>query len=141
MAKSIKELLPTFLHDESWQRSLLRNWPTIIGEVHTKVRLEKIEGDTLVLGVYDACWLQELYLLTPLLLTTINQNLDQPRIKHLRFKRSVAKKNSSAPQPVPKPTTTYQLTDRQQQTLATIKDEQLRNALRNFLIRCNKEHV
>ena len=141
MAKQLKDFLPPLIqNNDTWQLKLLSNCDTIIGNLKNKVRLEKIQNDTLVLGVYDACWMQELYLLTPLLLTTINQNLDQPRIKHLRFKRSVAKKaqakSAVKPQKVePK----IHLTPKQKAALEQIEDPQLARALHDFLIRCHKE--
>lgn len=142
MPTLLKSFLPTFVKpSNSWQLQLLNNWPTIVGNLATKVTLEKIEKDTLVIGVYDACWMQELYLLSPLLIDTINQNLDQPRIKHLRFKRAVVKKKNSH-------STTKEgfsalpqrlLTARERAALEKIKDPQLRNALQQFLMRCHKE--
>src|SRR5438128_1822132 len=81
----IRKALPT---DADWKIQLLNAWERIMGAIGTQVRLEKIEDELLVIGVYDACWMHELYLLTPTLLGIINQNLDQPRIKQLRFKRA-----------------------------------------------------
>lgn len=142
MAQKIKDLLERFLvKEESWHFDLLRNWNTILGKLHTKVQLEKIEKDTLILGVYDSCWLQELYLMSPLLLKTINQSLDQPRIKQLRFrkigifKKQEAKKNTKTSR-VLKPVV---LTSEQKEALNSISDAQLRAALENFLIRCHQE--
>jgi hypothetical protein len=141
MATQLKDFLPSLLKkDESWQTKLLCSWSSIIGSLHTRVRLEKINNDTLVLGVYDACWMQELYLLTPTLISTINQNLDQPRIKHLRFTRAVAKKEKKrTPIPEHQEPTPYVLNTTQQKALSAIADPHLRQALHNFLIRCNKE--
>jgi hypothetical protein len=144
MTKQLKHFLPTFVKtDDSWQLQLLSNWDKIVGNLKTRVTLEKITADTLVIGVYDACWMQELYLLSPLLLNTINQNLDQPRIKQLRFKRAVARKQKKVitteqPEPV---TALPSLTAKEQAALATIKDPHLRYALHQFLIRCHKEKV
>ena len=62
------------------------------------MHLEKIEGNTLIIGVYQASWLQELYLLSTVLLKTINNNLKYPYIKKLRFKHaSPLKKKSIQP--------------------------------------------
>ncbi|HZW61372.1 MAG TPA: DciA family protein [Candidatus Babeliales bacterium] len=144
MAKQIKNFLPTLIKaDDSWQIQLLSNWEKIIGNLKTRITLEKIAADTLFIGVFDACWMQELYLLSPILLNTINQNLDQPRIKHLRFKRAVAKKQKQrAPDEQPKQVVSLpSLTTKEKTALATIKDPQLREALHQFLIRCHKEKV
>jgi hypothetical protein len=143
MAHPITKALHSIVKpEEQWKITLLTNWNTILGTLSTKVCLEKIQGDTLLLGVYDSCWMQELYLLSGLLIATINQNLDQPRIKHLRFKKIVPrarKKNAPAQQPVVTTPIQVTLTTRQQEALATVKDPHLRHALQQFLIRCYKE--
>ena len=142
MAQKIKDLLEKYLtKEDSWHIELLRNWNTIIGHLHTRVQLEKIEKDTLVLGVYDSCWMQELYLLSPLLLKTINKNLDQPRIKQLRFKKIGTLKQQAIKKTItarrePKPVI---LSGKEKEALSKITDQQMRAALHNFLIRCRQE--
>jgi len=127
---------------DDWKASLLANWNAILGNLNGKVRLEKIEEDTLTLGVYDACWMQELYLLTPLLINTINKSLDQPRIKNLRFKRSgTAKKNVAVRTPEKKALRAVTLSEKERDALKNIKDSQLSSALEQFLIRCYQEKV
>ena len=144
MTVSIKIILNSFLGQQNnWQMQLLNNWPSIVGSIKTKVQLLKIHEDTLVIGVLDSCWLQELYLLSPLLLQTINEKLDRPRIKKLRFKtvgisdvkikKEKARRKSS--------TALVQLNPREQKTLAQIKDEQLRQVLKEYLIRCYREKI
>src|SRR5947207_14572151 len=87
MALNLKELLHAIIRPEkNWKTNLLYKWHDIIGSLHSKVRIEKIYDDTLILGVFHSCWLQELYLLSPLLIKTINEKLDQPYIKQIRFK-------------------------------------------------------
>jgi|SRR5579871_3580716 len=141
MTKQLKDLLPSLIKKEHhWQRMLLQQWSSIIGNLSTHVCLQKIHNDTLILGVYDACWMQELYMLSGLLIDTINKNLDQPRIKHLRFKiiapRTLKKIISVPTTPPCKPII---LTPREQRALDGIQDAQLREALQHFLIRCYKE--
>jgi hypothetical protein len=141
MTKQLKDLLPSLIRkEENWQFMLLQQWNSIVGNLGTHVCLEKIHNDTLILGVYDACWMQELYMLSGLLIDTINKNLDQPRIKHLRFKRiapRAPKQVTSIPTtPLLKPIV---LTPREQKALDGIHDAQLREALQHFLIRCYKE--
>src|SRR5579872_4876165 len=87
MAIYLKDILQSLIHPEkNWKTDLLYKWNEIIGPLHTKVRIEKILDDTLILGVFHSCWMQELYLLAPLLIKTINEKLDQPYIKEIRFK-------------------------------------------------------
>ena len=141
MAKNIKELLPSLLkQDDNWKFVLLDSWQSILGALSTKVTLEKIQDDTLILGVQDSCWLQELYLLSNVLIKTINQALDKPRIKNLRFKTTGIKKVKLAhAQPLKRSNKVVKLSTKENQTLTSIKDEQLRDVLKNFLIRCYNE--
>ena len=143
MAKKIKNIIHTvFSKKNNWKIQLLQHWPKIIGELQTKVRLEKIHKDSLVLGVYDSCWLQELYLLSPILLKRINQKLENQTFKRLRFKqvgikkRKKIKQNKRGEIPVNKKVT---LTSKQEETLKKIRDPDLCDALKNFLIRCYQE--
>src|SRR5690349_13440966 len=95
MTIQIKNILEDILgqgNNNSWQLHLIKNWSSIIGKLSTKVKLEKISNDTIVLGVYDSCWMQELYLLSDELLKKINSKLDEPKIKQIRFKQIGFKK-------------------------------------------------
>ncbi len=142
MVTPVKSILDTLLsHNNNWQLQLLQNWPSIVGSIRTKVQLLKIQEDTLVLGVLDSCWMQELYLLSPLLIKTINQKLDQPRIKNLRFKTvGIADKKEKKEAPSKRVVSKIvQLSPREQETLKEVKDEQLRQALKDYLIRCHRE--
>ena len=127
--------------EHSWKIDLLQNWPDIIGSLKTKVNLEKIQDSTLVLSVTDACLLQELYLLSPILLKRINEKLDQPRIKRLRFKQAGIKKvkRKRAPVQKKKRLTTVVLSTKEQNALKKIEDQELGDALKRFLIRCYQE--
>lgn len=143
MTKDIKELLPSLLksHD-NWKFVLLNSWQTILGSLSSEVTLEKIQEDTLVLGIQNSCWLQELYLLSPILIKTINKTLDQPRIKHLRFKTKGLKKGTVVKEyKKSERTTQVTLTELERNALKKIKDPQLSQALKNFLIRCYQENV
>ncbi len=144
MTTSIKSLLAPFFQSKNhdWKIKLLSNWPTIMGPLAQHVTIVKIHEETLTLGVYDSSWLQELYLLSPELLNTINQNLDQPRIKQLRFKqvgRTSVKPHTAAPtveNPIP-----VLLTARERTALSRIENEHLRMVLQLFLMRCYRERM
>ncbi len=145
MALLIKEILPSLLPSErQWQIQLLQKWEIILGNLKTRVVLEKIQHDTLVLGVYDASWMQELYLLSPLILETINKNLDQSPIKQLRFKQAHRKKvvhKKNIVKHKKEYTTEPIMNSKQHDALKQIMDPELKSALYNFLIRCCKENV
>ena len=141
----VKNLLQTYLGhnaDADWKLSLIKNWPEIIGSLGNKVSLEKVLEDTVVLAVYDSCWMQELYLLSPVLINSINKKLDQPRIKQVRFKQAGKKKEKKAPvKPEPvKPHREITLSSREITALNDVKDPSLREALKAFRIRCYREN-
>ena len=142
MAKLIKQFLQHYLSEKNnWKALLLQNWSTIIGDLRDRVTLEKIYEDLLVLGVYDSSWLQELYLLSPVILQTINASLDQPRIKRLRFKQIGRKTaiNKKQKKQYQKKQVNIELTKKEEKALNTIDDQQLKKALKRFLIRCYQE--
>lgn len=143
MSKQLNELIPlVFDAKHSWKIQLLQQWSTIFGSLSQCVQIEKIERETLVLGVTNSCWLQEFSVLSPLLLRTINEKLADAPIKQLRFKLSgtkrIAQKTVVQPkkQQSPSPRT---LNAAEQAALEQIKDNELRAALQQFLIRCAHE--
>lgn len=140
--KTLGDFLPSVMTgSESWKMQLLRAWPTVLGDLTPLVSLEKIDEPVLVLGVQDSCWLQELYMLSPLLIKMINKNLDQPRIKALRFTtrgtKNVAPEKKKVERLV-KPA--IPLNQREQTALEKISDVQLKEALQGFLKRCQQEN-
>lgn len=141
MAQHVKTFLHNFIRAEkSWKLELLQKWPTIMGTLHEKVTVEKITDDMIVLGVTDSCWLQELYLLSELLLTTINKNLENHHIKTIRFTQAgVKQKKKSAPINAPVFEQPVVLRQYEEQALSRIQDPVLQEALKNFLIRCYRE--
>jgi hypothetical protein len=124
--------------EEDWRLNLLNNWHEVVGNLNDKMRLEKIQGETLIIGVYDSNWMQELYLLSRPLIKTINTYLKKAYITELRFKAACKTK------PVTKKTTAPQKTTHQPiplkpkeiQALEKIDDPELRCVLQQFLGRC-----
>lgn len=141
MATILKNLLNNFFHpqkDSPWKVQLLMQWEKIIGRLSSKVTLEKMYEDTLVLGVYDSCWMQELHLLSPLLIANINANLDRPRIKTLRFKLIALhkEKKPTITKAEPAVTINRMLSRTEEKALHLIEDPALREALKKYLLRC-----
>lgn len=144
MANHIRSLLAPFLQTKKtdWKVKLLNEWDTIMGPMAHNVTIIKIYDDTVILGVYDSSWLQELYLLSNIIIENINQKLDSARINQLRFKQikrtgtPSSGKNSSAYQ---HDTTPITLTSIEQKALDRIDNESLRVVLKSFLVRCHRE--
>ena len=142
MFKPLKSILKgSFsLSTNSWKTKLLTQWPAIVGNLNDKITLEKIQEDTLIIGVYETSWLQELYMLSSVLIKTINSHLDKPYIKRIRLKYAtkkstpsvIAKKKNVAPVKRKKIT----LNSLESGALLKIKDQDMRDALHLFLSRC-----
>lgn len=145
MAIPVKNILDSIIAQQAdWRLILLQKWDTIVGGLKTRIRLEKIYDNTLVIGVYEAHWMQELFLLSRVITSSINVALGQPRITHLRFKLVEEKKR---PQRIKKniraikPLSPVILNEKQQSALHKIEDQQLQEALTNFLARCNYNNI
>lgn len=133
----------TCSEDQQWKWHLLKNWSTIVGDLSQRIRLERIQDETtLIIGVYNSAWIQELYFLSHIIIKTINQQLDIPRIKNLRFKYSpvghVEKKTTSKTYPN---AVTVHLSNDEKSALTKISDPDLQKALEDFLIRCHRERT
>ena len=144
MSAHIKALLFPFLQSTqtSWKLSLLQKWPEIMGSLAQHVSIEKISDDSLTLSVRNSSWLQELYLMEQTILTTINQSLDRPRFKQLRFKQKEQKPRNPQKREiaiVKETLTPVQFTAQEKKALSNITDSVLRSALESFLIRCHRE--
>lgn len=136
MVNHIKDIIQTFVNTEQkWHTKLLALWPTIAGHLQNKVRIEKIDKHTLTLGVYDSNWLHELYMLKPLLLENINNQLGQPYIQNLHFKQVIKKAETVTKKPNYSPSAPKSiiLSIKEKAALEKIKDAELKNALIKFL--------
>jgi predicted GTPase len=125
-------------HGHTWEMYLIQNWTRIVGNLHTRMCLEKIQGDTLVIGVYDSHWMQELFLLQNMLISMINGHFDKPYVKNIRLKlakQAERKKKKQEPKKAVKQPATL-LTEQHQQALDQVKDEQLQKILQEFLQHC-----
>lgn len=126
--------------------TLLMQWPTIIGALNDKVRIEKIEDSTLYLGVEHPSWAQELSFMTIIMRKKINTALGQERIKHIKFRvinREKQKPQKAAPvleqSSLDDQTSAHiALTDREKQSLATIRCLSLRNIIEECFIKSKK---
>ena len=138
MAQSLKDLIPLVLEKDDWRMLLARQWNPLVGSLKTRIRLEKIYDDTVVIGVYESHWMQELYLLSSELRDSINMTIGVPRINHVRFmlvedKIKRQRKIHSKPQKRPQ---YVSLSAAQERALTQITDEELKRVLTDFWGRC-----
>lgn len=140
MISAVDLILHKFLqkHGHTWQMYLIQNWVTIMGNLHSRVCLEKIQGDTLVVGVYDSHWMQELFLLQSMLVDMINAHFDRPYVKNIRLKLAKQTEQVKKKKKIEKKidTTETIITEQQQAALACVKDEELQKVLSHFLKHC-----
>ncbi len=143
MTFHIKTFLSPLLQSsqQSWKITLLNKWPEIMGNLARHVSIEKIHADCIVLGVQNSSWLQELYLMGPTILETINQNLDHPRFKTVRFKQkgSTPVRKKKPERHVAPKTIQISISSREQRALDRITDPELKEVLHSFLVRCHRE--
>ncbi len=126
--------------NNDWRFQLLRNWQSIVGSLETRIRLEKIYDATLVIGVYEAHWMQELFMLSKVLLDSINKNLDKPRITQLKFKLvEEIKKKKMFESRQRSYSRNFKLSSEHRCALASLNDSELSKALEGFLVRCMEE--
>ena len=141
MALPLQSIVSSFLQSNTdWRKRLVQEWPTMVGDLHTKMRLERIGQDsTVVIGVYDIHWMHELHMLSPLIMQTINEKLGSAVVKKIRFiVTDMAVVDVSAP-PIAgqkadggieaQSRLLKSLTTEQQKTLAEIKDPHLQAAI------------
>jgi hypothetical protein len=141
MAVLLKDLVPLIVDNKNdWRASLLKNWHQIIGSLATRVRLEKVTQDMVIVGVYESHWMQELYLLTPVMIDSINDFLGKPYIKQIRLKLVEDKEAPTRYKPRKKKdwvVPQVDLTTTQKGALDKITDPQLRDALVGFWMKCH----
>lgn len=140
--KHIKDCLPHIAvsnHQKNWKFQLMHQWATIMGTLVSKVSIYKIYNDSIILGVSDSGWMQELYLLSNLIKQKINAVLDKPRIETIRFHYVTNNKaaktaaiNFEAPVAAER-----LLTTREKKALEKIHDPELSQALARLLQKCH----
>lgn len=69
----VDQILSRTEHD--WQMKLRAEWSTIMGDLSTRARLERINGSTVIIGVYDSHWMHELHALSRMMLQRMNSAL------------------------------------------------------------------
>jgi hypothetical protein len=141
ITEHILEFLKT--HDQQlyWKFMLINQWSEIMGPLAHNVSIEKMYKQTIVLGVNDSSWMQELHLLSNLIKDKINKALQTHTIENIKFRyapTSTFKVKKLKKEPVQIPAREYVLTDKEQKTLQKITDPELAQALQGFLQKCHQ---
>lgn len=143
--KPIKDLIPHLSitgtnKSKQWKFTIMQEWKTIIGKLYSKVSIYKIYNNSIVLGVYDLNWMQELYMLSEVIKQKINAKLEQPYIETIRFKyitKKTKKKNDNKSSNSEK-IKEHMLTNKEEAALKKINDPELSQALAELLNKCHQ---
>jgi len=131
-------------HDNQfWKVNLLQNWSNIVGNMASKVMIHKIYKDSITLGVYELCWMQELYILSPMIQKKINDFLGKHQIKTIRFRSAQTlehaseQKNKNGNKSEIKELPNKKLSAKEQASVSSIKDPDLAESLKRLLEKCH----
>lgn len=141
--KSLKSFLDaSFINSNSWQFKLASQWSCLVGNLANIMSLEKIYGTTIIVGVYEQSWMHELYMLSSMIIKTINENLEGSKIDKIQFKLATRKKNIESKKMNISQINTMVVSLNKQEELALscIKDVELRQSLQLFLMSCKKRN-
>lgn len=136
----VAQLLQSCNQEHYWKFLLMSRWEEIVGTMGTKVFIYKIHQKSLILGVNDSSWMQELHLLSGLIKDKINiilgnNQIDSIKLKYIAQSKKIIQKKQKAiilNQP------TKALTPEEMHALSTIKDQELSQALVGFLQKCHQ---
>ncbi len=139
MIVNLTELLKTSWtrKTDAWRIRIITDWPQIAGNLQERARVEKVYDDTLILGVYDSCWMQELYLLSNMIMHKVNQYLGGKYILKIRLKYVQKQTFKSLSIMTEQVSEIQKLTPLEQRSLQVVADPELQVVLQKFLIRCH----
>jgi hypothetical protein len=143
MPKPIGSFLTNVIPEEHlWKLKLFGCWKSIIGNLQSKVRIEKIADDSITLGVMHATWAQELFLISPIIKNKINDALKEEKIKtiHFRIVPFGQKKEKLKLEKV-LVIKEHNLSIIEHAHLEKLKNKELANVLGQFYIRCKNQKI
>ena len=120
-----------------WKLKIISDWPVIIGNLHEYARVEKVYDDAVLLGVYDTCWMQELHLLSNIMIKKINLHLGENHIKQIRLKYVEKHEFKPIKQVILTNNSDRKLSEQEKIALEKIQDCDLRLAMQDFLQKCH----
>jgi|SaaInlLV_10m_DNA_2_1039722.scaffolds.fasta_scaffold00637_7 hypothetical protein len=143
-----KLLLDVIPKQHRWKMDLFQNWNSIIGSLSDKVRIESINGSSLILGVMHPAWAQELFLMSHVFKNKINNALRDDKIKDIKFRTIDFKKKhpkdiqrGNCLSTVDMLCKSYVVTDLERKKFLNIENSDLREALEKFYVRCKTRRI
>lgn len=140
--QALSSLFKKSQDNQFWKVNLLQNWSKIVGNMASKVMIHKIYKDSVTLGVYELCWMQELYILSPMIQKKINDFLGNQQIKKIRFRSAQALEDPPSKKPKRKINQIKErphkkLSAKEVASISSIKDPDLANSLKLLLEKCH----
>lgn len=138
--------IPTEHH---WKLRLFQQWDRVIGRLKDKVRIEKIQDETIILAVSHPSWAQELLMMSSILRKKINDALQENRIKQIRFSHKSFTSRITASQESLQPTIfdainhqeAVSLNEHDKASLQQITNKDLQYVLEAFYLTCKKRSL
>jgi len=126
-------------HGSNHYFTLLRAWNDIMGRIADQTRLETLDGSTLVIGVYQPQWMQELHFCSQMIRDRVNAYVEAEVVQMVRFKLVTQRSRSQRKhrKEVSKRQQAPAMGQKQQQVLHSIHDEQLRSILTHVYYTCD----
>ena len=115
----------------SWHYEFIKSWPTIARGLEEHMSIGKIMKDTVTLEVHDSSWMQEVHLLSPVILNRIKQFypvIQKIKVNKINKKRIEQKKEILS---------FNEITDQEKNVVKIVKDKDLAKALLNYYTICN----
>lgn len=136
----ITQFLQQIDEHQYWKFLLMNQWAEIMGPLASKVTIQKMYQTTIILGVNDSSWMQELHLLSELIKEKINKTLKNQKITTIKLRYTTPTKPKIIKKKITVPTvkSVYILTNKEQQALQKIHDPELAQALQGFLQQCHQ---
>lgn len=141
--KSLHTVVTAVLKSQdNWKIRLMSQWELIVGAMGQHICLEKIVDATLIVGVHDTKWMQQLHYLSHELIDLINRGLEGSYVtairlvlsRRLRISYSKPRRKTTSTADVRKITYARRtLTHKQLQALQHITDNELQNCLRDLM--------
>ena len=146
MVKAIKSLLSEYFSHQKqhdWKIKLLQDWPIIIGNLADHVKIYKIYQNAITLHVKNSSWMQEMHCLSNVILDKINGYLGNKQLIAVYFKvitydQTTQSQKSEKINLQNHTIENKPLSSRHKKALQQIHDQELSQALENFLQRCLK---
>lgn len=143
MVKKIDLILEDFFNKEDSRFILYKNWHEVVGDLATKVSIEKVVQDTLFISVSELHWMHELYALSEIIIERANdlikkysKNDRETLFKDLKLKYKQKKDSRINPgKKIPiKVSRDFVINKKQEEALKNIQDSELRLCLKKYLI-------